>query len=135
MWLSNKWFLWLRYCCYNSSLILFLKEPRLHQYFNDKTSAKSHMFFLASNLPFSLNHLGLLSFVKFLELKIITNLPKFINSYKNRINSMLWLIWMKSYVFNILNIQMDETFFLKDICECSCLIHKQHIILCKIIAR
>jgi hypothetical protein len=31
------------------------------------------------------------------------------------------------YVFNILNIQTNETFFLNDIHECSCLIHKNHI--------
>jgi hypothetical protein len=36
------------------------------------------------------------------------------------------------YVFNILNIKMDETLFLNDIHECSCLIHKNHIVLNKL---
>lgn len=99
------------------------------------TSAKSHMFFLASDLPFSLNHLGLLSFVKFLDTKTITNLPKFINSYKNCINSMLWLIWMKFIRIRYFKYSNGWNFFFNDICECECLVHKQRIILCKIITQ
>ncbi len=73
--------------------VLFLKEPRLHQYFNNKCKI-THIF---SSIRFALflQLSWFLSSVKFLESKTITNLPKFISSYKNCINSMLWLIWIK----------------------------------------
>ncbi len=67
---------------------------------------------------------------------IITNLPSFIGLYKlcakfnfHRFVQKLheFFVMVKRTIFNILNIQMDQTFFLNDIRECSCSIHKNHI--------
>jgi len=72
--------LWLRYCCYNWCLILFLKEPRLHQFFNDKCkiahvfSSIQFAFFPQSSWPFVIcqvprvkNHHKLTKIHKFIQ--------------------------------------------------------------------
>jgi hypothetical protein len=74
-----------------------------------------------------------------IDMNVIINLLDFIGSYKFyakfdfhgsiqklhefHVITYEWCL----YVFNIFNIQIDETFFLNGIHEFSCLIHKNHI--------
>jgi hypothetical protein len=61
------------------------------------------------------------------SLMYITNLLGFIGLYKFCVKFKFYMFIQKSYefhvMFNMNNIQMDETLFLNDICECECLIH------------
>jgi hypothetical protein len=75
----------------------------------------------------------------------ITNLSSFIGLYKFCAKFDFHRFIQESCEFHVmvnindictyLNIQIDETLFLNNIHECSCLIHKNHIILCKFTSR
>ncbi len=80
------------------------------------------------------------SFFKIVE-HWITNLLGFIRFYKFYVKSSFHRFEPKSHEFHVMvnindictySIQTNETLFLNDTHECSCLIHKNHIALCKI---
>ncbi len=58
--------------------------------------------------------------------------PMFISSYKNHMNFVLWLIWSIFVHIQYLKYWNKWNIVLNDIRQCSCLIHKNHIILFKI---
>jgi hypothetical protein len=56
----------------------------------------------------------------------------FISSYKNHMNSMLWLIWLILVCIQYFKQSNICDFFLNDMHEYSCLIYKSRVVLCKI---
>jgi hypothetical protein len=72
-----------------------------------------------------------------LKIHFITNLSSYkfcakssFRTFIQKLNKVCAMVNMNDifYTFNILNVQTDETLFLNDIHECSCLIHKNRIV-------
>jgi hypothetical protein len=66
------------------------------------------------------------------KLPYIANILSYIGSYKNCMNSMLWLIWTIFECIQYFKYSNWWDIFFNEMCKCSCLIHKNRIVLCKI---